>query len=190
MAEWEEEPEITDTIDDPESDIESEPDEDTYLSDDVDSLTQGEEMLEKHDDLPESDEESETDDEDDYVEKLSKEFINHHVETFHPEIHTHNYEEVRNLTNIVRDRHTGIIIDPLHRTLPFLTKYEKTRVLGIRAKHINDGSDIYVDVKSNIVDGYTIAEMELMDKKIPFIIKRPIPNGTCEYWKLSDLELL
>lgn len=190
MAEWEEEPEITDTIDDPESDIESEPDEDTYLSDDADSLTHGDEMLEKTDNLVESDEESETDDEDDYVEKLSKEFINDHVETFHPEIHTHNYEEVRNLTNIVRDRHTGLISDPLHRTLPFLTKYEKTRVLGIRAKHINDGGDIYVDVKSNIVDGYTIAEMELMDKKIPFIIKRPIPNGSCEYWKLSDLELL
>ena len=27
-------------------------------------------------------------------------------------------------------------------------------------------------------------------KKIPFIIRRPIPDGTCEYWKLKDLEML
>jgi hypothetical protein len=31
---------------------------------------------------------------------------------------------------------------------------------------------------------------ELEEKKMPFIIKRPMPNGGCEYWKLSDLEIL
>ena len=53
-------------------------------------------------------------------------------------------------------------------------------VSNLRVLELGTFGDIYVDVKSNIVDGYTIAEMELMDKKIPFIIKRPIPNGTCE----------
>ena len=27
-------------------------------------------------------------------------------------------------------------------------------------------------------------------KKIPFIIKRPIPGGAFEYWKLKDLEII
>jgi hypothetical protein len=32
--------------------------------------------------------------------------------------------------------------------------------------------------------------MELNQKRIPFIIKRPIPGGGCEFWRVSDLELV
>ena len=32
--------------------------------------------------------------------------------------------------------------------------------------------------------------MELKEKKIPFIIQRPLPNGNAEYWALEDLEIL
>ena len=45
-------------------------------------------------------------------------------------------------------------------------------------------------VPENIIDGYIIAELELKEKKIPFIIRRPIPNGSCEYWHLKDLEII
>ena len=41
----------------------------------------------------------------------------------------------------------------------------------------------------NIIDGYLIAEMELKEKKLPFIIRRPLPNQTFEYWKIKDLEI-
>ena len=84
----------------------------------------------------------------------------------------------------------GRPIDPLHKTLPILTKYEKAKVLGLRAKQINDGSDIFVEVPPNIFDGYTIAQMELEQKKIPFIIRRPLPNGASEYWNVNDLQNL
>ena len=57
---------------------------------------------------------------------------------------------------------------------------------GQRAKQINNGSPIFVKVTPNIIDGHTIALMELQQKK-PFIIKRPMPNGSNEYWKVSDL---
>jgi len=30
----------------------------------------------------------------------------------------------------------------------------------------------------------------LKEKKIPFVIKRPIPSGGCEYWNLKDLEVI
>ena len=69
-----------------------------------------------------------------------------------------------------------------------MTKYEKTRVLGQRAKQLNSGCKPYVNVSENIIDGYLIAEIELKEKKIPFIIRRPLPNGVCEYWKFRDLE--
>ena len=83
-----------------------------------------------------------------------------------------------------------IIIDNLHKTLPFLTKYETARILGQRAKQLNSGAKPFVKIPPNVIDGYEIAKLELEEKKIPFIIKRPIPDGTCEYWNVSDLEVL
>jgi DNA-directed RNA polymerase I, II, and III subunit RPABC2 len=62
--------------------------------------------------------------------------------------------------------------------------------LGERAKQINSGAKPFTIVDDNIIDGYLIALKELEEKKMPFIIKRPMPNGGCEYWKLSDLEIL
>jgi DNA-directed RNA polymerase subunit K/omega len=41
-----------------------------------------------------------------------------------------------------------------------------------------------------MIDAYLIALKELEEKKIPFIIKRPLPNGVIEYWRISDLEIL
>ena len=91
------------------------------------------------------------------------------------------------MSKVVRNAQ-GIIIDLLHRTIPFLTKYEKARILGQRAKQINSGAYPFVKVPENVIDGYIIAEMELKQKRIPFIIRRPLPNGGSEYWKVQDLE--
>jgi hypothetical protein len=41
-----------------------------------------------------------------------------------------------------------------------------------------------------MINGNKIALEELNQKKVPFIIRRPIPNGGTEYWRLEDLELL
>ena len=70
------------------------------------------------------------------------------------------------------------------------TATKKTRILGLRAKQLNDGADSFISVTEQMLDGYTIAKKELMEKKIPFIIRRPLPNGASEYWKISDLEIL
>ena len=32
--------------------------------------------------------------------------------------------------------------------------------------------------------------MELEQNKIPFIIRRPLPNGSSEYWRVQDLTIL
>jgi DNA-directed RNA polymerase I, II, and III subunit RPABC2 len=135
------------------------------------------------------DEDEDDDDEYDenYLQKFDNEIIKNYVNEFHPECLNHNYDEITKLSVIVRNP-DGIIIDPLHRTIPYLTKYEKARVLGQRAKQIETGAKPLVKVPENIVDSYIIAELELREKKIPFIIRRPIPGGGCEYWNLKDLE--
>jgi len=72
-----------------------------------------------------------------------------------------------------------------YKTSPYLTKYEKTRVLGERANQIINGSPPFIS--DEIDNPYEIAVRELQQKKIPFVIKRPYGN-TMEYWKLQDLQ--
>jgi hypothetical protein len=47
---------------------------------------------------------------------------------------------------------------------------------------------VWLYFAASLLLGYLVAKLELEQKKIPFIIKRPLPNGGSEYWKLSDLE--
>ncbi len=101
----------------------------------------------------------------------------------------HNHYEIEALTQIIRNEQ-GIIIDPLHKTLPFITKYEKARILGERAKQLNMGAKPLIEIGSEVIDGYLIACKKFTEKKIPFIIKRPMPNGGCEYWKFKDFEII
>jgi DNA-directed RNA polymerase subunit K/omega len=136
------------------------------------------------------DDDSDEEDEDEtYLQKFDTQIRGNYVNTFHPECITHNYQEISALTKVVRDK-SNIIIDPLHRTLPFLTKYEYTRVVGQRAKQINSGAKPFIKIPENVIDGAIIAEMELAQKRIPFIIRRPFPGGGCEYWNLKDLEMI
>jgi DNA-directed RNA polymerase I, II, and III subunit RPABC2 len=133
------------------------------------------------------DEEDNDEYDENYLQKFDNDINKNYITEFHPECLNHNSDEVLKLSKIVRDEN-NIIIDPLHKTLPFLTKYEKARILGQRAKQIETGSKPFIKVPENIIDSYVIAELELREKKIPFIIKRPIPSGAFEYWNVKDLE--
>ena len=124
-----------------------------------------------------------------YLQKFDKEMTRDYILDFHPECLNNNYDEIKSLSNVTRDEF-NIIIDPLHKTIPFLTKYEKARILGQRAKQIECGAKPLVKVPENIIDSYIIAELELEQKMIPFIIRRPIPSGGSEYWNLKDLEMI
>ncbi len=67
-----------------------------------------------------------------------------------------------------------------------ITKYEVTKVIGLRAQQIASGMPVLVETNStNVID---IAMKEYYQDKIPFIIKRPITDTKFEYWRLEDLE--
>jgi|TARA_B110001469_G_C9546609_1_gene271291 DNA-directed RNA polymerase I, II, and III subunit RPABC2 len=73
-------------------------------------------------------------------------------------------------------------------TNSYLTVYEKTRILCERTQQIEDGSIPYIPNIERFTNAYSIAVEELKLKKIPFIIRRPLPNlKGYEYWKLSDM---
>ena len=134
-------------------------------------------------------EEDDSDLEEDYLQKIDSSMQTDIVSSYHPELLQHKSEEIEALSKVVRNEE-NMIVDPFHKTIPFLTKYEKARILGERAKQLNAGGKPFVNIDPSILDGYLIAEKELNEKKLPFIIKRPITNGACEYWKVEDLEIL
>lgn len=135
-------------------------------------------------DLEEDDEYSE-----DY-QKFENYSVLENLENLHPEIRSANMDEIKTLSKVVRNEH-NMIIDPFHTTAPFLTKYEKARVIGTRAEQIERGAPPFIkDLPEMIIHSRTIALKEFEKGLIPFIIARPLPNKGVEYWKLQDLEII
>ena len=132
---------------------------------------------------------SDDDQDDDDFRKLEQDMKRDILINYHPEVKQISNEELITLSTVSRDKN-GQIIDELHKTIPILTRYEKARILGLRAKQINNGSNPFIKVPRDMLNGIRIAEKELEEKKIPFIIRRPLPNGGSEYWKVEDLENL
>lgn len=127
-------------------------------------------------------------DENDFY-KFNDELKNNHIIAHHNECLYKNFNEIKELSKITKNK-DGIIIDELHKTICILTKYEKTKILGMRVKQLNSGALPYIKINEKIIDNYLIAQMELEQKKLPFIIQRPLPNNNFEYWKLQDLDIL
>ncbi|KAG9395619.1 RNA polymerase, subunit omega/K/RPB6 [Carpediemonas membranifera] len=77
------------------------------------------------------------------------------------------------------------------QTTPYLTKYERARILGARALQLSMNAPAMINVKPGVTDPLEIAEMELAAKppKIPMIIRRYLPDRSYEDWKLSELNI-
>jgi DNA-directed RNA polymerase subunit K/omega len=76
-----------------------------------------------------------------------------------------------------------------YQTRPYLTKYEKTKILSERSQQIANGSKPFIKNPESFSSVYEIAMEELKNKRIPFIIQRPF-NNSFEYWKLEDLNII
>jgi DNA-directed RNA polymerase subunit K/omega len=77
---------------------------------------------------------------------------------------------------------------------PIMTKYEFNQIISQRTTMLAHGAIPLVDVnnykiKSNI-ELREIALKELKEGKIPFIIKRPLPNNKFELYRVKDLDLV
>jgi DNA-directed RNA polymerase I, II, and III subunit RPABC2 len=72
-------------------------------------------------------------------------------------------------------------------TSKFMTKYEKAKILGTRALQISMNAPVGAHVGPGIHDPLTIAELELSESKIPYIIRRYLPDDTYEDWQLDEL---
>eukprot|EP01061_Rhynchopus_euleeides_P037735 TRINITY_DN6468_c0_g1_i1.p1 TRINITY_DN6468_c0_g1~~TRINITY_DN6468_c0_g1_i1.p1 ORF type:complete len:158 (+),score=61.02 TRINITY_DN6468_c0_g1_i1:391-864(+) len=88
----------------------------------------------------------------------------------------------------ILDNTDPINVKPLAEriTTRFLTKYERARVLGIRALQISMGAPVKVELDGE-TDPLIIASKELREKKIPIVIRRNLPDGSFEDWPIDDL---
>ncbi|KAI9444828.1 subunit common to RNA polymerase I [Lactarius indigo] len=71
-------------------------------------------------------------------------------------------------------------------TTPYLTKYERARILGTRALQISMNAPILVPLDGE-TDALQIAIKELSQRKIPLVIRRYLPDGSFEDWSVSEL---
>lgn len=71
-------------------------------------------------------------------------------------------------------------------TTPYLTKYERARVLGTRALQIAMCAPVMVELEG-LTDPLRIAMKELKARKIPIIIRRFLPDGSYEDWSINEL---
>ncbi|KAJ2000314.1 subunit common to RNA polymerases I, II, and III [Coemansia sp. S85] len=71
-------------------------------------------------------------------------------------------------------------------TTPYMTKYERARILGARALQISMNAPVMVELDGDS-DPYDIALKELRAKKIPFVIRRYLPDSSYEDWRVTEL---
>lgn len=74
------------------------------------------------------------------------------------------------------------------KTTPFLTKYERARVLGARALQIAMGAPPCVSAEGE-TDALRVATLEMQQRKMPIVVRRYLPDGTHEDWRVDELML-
>lgn len=82
-----------------------------------------------------------------------------------------------------------------YHSLPLMTKFEFNQVISLRTMHLSRGAPPLVDVPEDYaIQTNTqlreIALRELTEGKLPYMIKRPMPNGKHEYYPVADLSLV
>lgn len=80
-----------------------------------------------------------------------------------------------------------------NKTSPILTRYEKSKLLGLRTEQISRGAKPLIDVTDSIYTGLSpanIALEELRQKKTPMVVVRNLPDGKREYWRIRDMAIL
>lgn len=76
-----------------------------------------------------------------------------------------------------------------NKTKNILSKYEKVKILGIRTEQLQRGAEPLINWDGEF-DPRKIAKEELMQRKTPLMIRRKMPDGAVEYFRLDDMIIL
>jgi DNA-directed RNA polymerase I, II, and III subunit RPABC2 len=106
----------------------------------------------------------------------------------HPECRVDYVEDVAKRLSVTGFGPKGK--DPNHGSVPYLTQFERTKIIGFRSNQLSQGARPFIQVPSHVTDVMDIARLELEQKRLPFLLKRPMPDGTYEYFRLQELVVL
>ena len=78
---------------------------------------------------------------------------------------------------------------------PIMSKYEFNTLIGLRTAHLAGGMKPLVSIPADFkittdMEWREIAERELLEGRLPYIVKRIQPNGNPEYWDVDKLDLV
>ena len=146
------------------------------------SEVESEESVNDKDIEEEEEEEKEDKEDDDYIEEMTEDIIEKKMELSEKEECILDYDDMIN----IEDKKLIIVEKEEKITINKLTKYEYVRILGIRAKQIENGAKIMIKYEGNLTP-VQIANLEIKEKRSPILIKRVLPSGKCEIWKLKEL---
>lgn len=79
-------------------------------------------------------------------------------------------------------------------TLPYYTKYEQVTLIGTRAQQLAEGAKPLVSLDGMLTSDpqfvWNVAEKEVFERKLPFIIHRRLPDGRSEFWSAQELSII
>jgi len=84
------------------------------------------------------------------------------------------------------ERHAQSTEGERRYTSPIMTKFERAKILGIRAQQISMSAPVMVEYGDE-TDPLEIAKKELREKKTPLIVLRKLPDNTYEKWQIKDM---
>lgn len=100
----------------------------------------------------------------------------------HPEVQSVSRESLQEALSIVKS------------TLPYYTKYEQVTLIGTRAQQLAEGAKPLVSLDGLLTSDpkfvWNVAEKEVFERKLPFIIHRRLPDGRSEYWSTQELSVM
>ncbi|KAG6574158.1 DNA-directed RNA polymerases II, IV and V subunit 6A, partial [Cucurbita argyrosperma subsp. sororia] len=102
------------------------------------------------------------------------------------ELDNNNADDVPGEPVEAEDKEDEEPIERVRKTSKFMTKYERARILGTRALQISMNAPVMVELEGE-TDPLEIAMKELRERKIPFTIRRYLPDGSYEDWGVDEL---
>lgn len=79
-------------------------------------------------------------------------------------------------------------------TREYFTKYEYTALVATRAQQLAEGAKPMVGLEglktSDPMFIWNVAKREIEQRKLPFVIRRQLPNGQSEFWSAQELEIM
>ncbi len=162
---------------------------------DVEDVEDDEE--EEEDEEEQEEEEENEQDEEDEMDEDDEEEVEEEVEEIQDDLPPIMGDDME-LIDLIIDQsqskqrfYTDITVDAqnMYNTYPYLTKYEMARIIGVRAEQLGRNAPTLIKPPVGVSD-YEIARLELLQGRCPWMIARPLPNGTRLLININLLKLL